>query len=108
MRARSDTRQAMVAAPTSTSDAIRNAAPGCGNHASGPTEMEYTAPKNSGDSPPAIAPTLLLAPCSWPCSDSDTRRVIRRSEEHTSELQSLMRIAYAVFCLKKTHITTTP
>src|SRR3546814_4427190 len=25
----------------------------------------------------------------------------RRSEEHTSELQSLMRIAYAVFCLKK-------
>src|SRR3546814_2061994 len=30
-----------------------------------------------------------------------------RSEEHTSELQSLMRISYAVFCLKKkkTHIT---
>src|SRR3546814_2401102 len=32
-----------------------------------------------------------------------------RSEEHTSELQSLMRISYAVFCLKKnkTHTTTT-
>src|SRR3546814_5735054 len=37
-----------------------------------------------------------------------------RSEEHTSELQSLMRISYAVFCLKKKnkpthkdHITTT-
>src|SRR3546814_6095207 len=30
----------------------------------------------------------------------------RRSEEHTSELQSLMRISYAVFCLtKKTHTT---
>src|SRR3546814_10506726 len=28
-------------------------------------------------------------------------RNIRRSEEHTSELQSLMRISYAVFCLKK-------
>src|SRR3546814_8236411 len=28
-------------------------------------------------------------------------RVIPRSEEHTSELQSLMRISYAVFCLKK-------
>src|SRR3546814_4657021 len=28
--------------------------------------------------------------------------VERRSEEHTSELQSLMRISYAVFCLKKT------
>src|SRR3546814_9288826 len=38
--------------------------------------------------------------------------VRRRSEEHTSELQSLMRISYAVFCLKKkknkedTHIQT--
>src|SRR3546814_7066287 len=30
---------------------------------------------------------------------SETRR--HRSEEHTSELQSLMRISYAVFCLKK-------
>src|SRR3546814_5866634 len=28
-------------------------------------------------------------------------RTLRRSEEHTSELQSLMRISYAVFCLKK-------
>src|SRR3546814_10884722 len=30
-----------------------------------------------------------------------------RSEEHTSELQSLMRISYAVFCLKKTNSTHT-
>src|SRR3546814_7509980 len=30
-----------------------------------------------------------------------------RSEEHTSELQSLMRISYAVFCLKKTQYKTT-
>src|SRR3546814_669562 len=30
----------------------------------------------------------------------DPRRTHRRSEEHTSELQSLMRISYAVFCLK--------
>src|SRR3546814_1840944 len=29
-----------------------------------------------------------------------------RSEEHTSELQSLMRISYAVFCLKKKKLTT--
>src|SRR3546814_7204769 len=29
------------------------------------------------------------------------RQRITRSEEHTSELQSLMRISYAVFCLKK-------
>src|SRR3546814_3139728 len=30
--------------------------------------------------------------------------VAKRSEEHTSELQSLMRISYAVFCLKKKQI----
>src|SRR3546814_3435276 len=30
----------------------------------------------------------------------DTRPALARSEEHTSELQSLMRISYAVFCLK--------
>src|SRR3546814_5740524 len=32
----------------------------------------------------------------------------RRSEEHTSELQSLMRISYAVFCLKKKKNKNTP
>src|SRR3546814_2179011 len=36
---------------------------------------------------------------------SDT--CLRRSEEHTSELQSLMRISYAVFCLKKKKIKKT-
>src|SRR3546814_1609488 len=35
------------------------------------------------------------------------RRSSTRSEEHTSELQSLMRISYAVFCLKK-KTTVTP
>src|SRR3546814_2163790 len=34
-------------------------------------------------------------------SDSSPRKMVIRSEEHTSELQSLMRISYAVFCLKK-------
>src|SRR3546814_6989975 len=34
-------------------------------------------------------------------SRGDAEHVITRSEEHTSELQSLMRISYAVFCLKK-------
>src|SRR3546814_9462545 len=34
------------------------------------------------------------------------RRACCRSEEHTSELQSLMRISYAVFCLKKKTIVT--
>src|SRR3546814_7574886 len=32
------------------------------------------------------------------------RGLLRRSEEHTSELQSLMRISYAVFCLQKKKI----
>src|SRR3546814_15175353 len=32
---------------------------------------------------------------------ADGRKLYVRSEEHTSELQSLMRISYAVFCLKK-------
>src|SRR3546814_3639203 len=44
-----------------------------------------------------LRPRLLPAP--WPPR--------RRSEEHTSELQSLMRISYAVFCLKKKIKTTT-
>src|SRR3546814_7552070 len=39
----------------------------------------------------------------------DQARHRQRSEEHTSELQSLMRISYAVFCLKKTQSSkTTP
>src|SRR3546814_6483675 len=38
-----------------------------------------------------------LSHCCWSTKAPDTRR----SEEHTSELQSLMRISYAVFCLKK-------
>src|SRR3546814_10789499 len=39
------------------------------------------------------SPVYPIAPCS--------RCACSRSEEHTSELQSLMRISYAVFCLKK-------
>src|SRR3546814_5137658 len=34
-------------------------------------------------------------------SGNQTTTLTNRSEEHTSELQSLMRISYAVFCLKK-------
>src|SRR3546814_15629263 len=44
------------------------------------------------------------AGASQPSRFSDNLPVLRgRSEEHTSELQSLMRISYAVFCLKKKH-----
>src|SRR3546814_10496746 len=38
--------------------------------------------------------------------DHRVDRGIGRSEEHTSELQSLMRISYAVFCLKKKNTQT--
>src|SRR3546814_2116473 len=46
-----------------------------------------------GEAPPQRGP---LAP---------VRALLDRSEEHTSELQSLMRISYAVFCLTKTKHT---
>src|SRR3546814_8728205 len=65
-----------------------------------------------------LAVPLVLAPLIWAglffhaCLDRSLARVALvagvlflvhggRSEEHTSELQSLMRISYAVFCLKK-------
>src|SRR3546814_3070211 len=44
------------------------------------------------------------APGDWAARQADFEawaKEIGRSEEHTSELQSLMRISYAVFCLKK-------
>src|SRR3546814_5932140 len=42
----------------------------------------------------------LVMRARWQAGDDDGVRHAR-SEEHTSELQSLMRISYAVFCLKK-------
>src|SRR3546814_2398059 len=49
--------------------------------------------------PAAYPAGLLLSNKSGAPHENDLRS--RRSEEHTSELQSLMRISYAVFCLKK-------
>src|SRR3546814_3078261 len=45
--------------------------------------------------------TLTRLPSGRRASASGVVWSTRRSEEHTSELQSLMRISYAVFCLKK-------
>src|SRR3546814_6834224 len=45
--------------------------------------------------------------CVAPASRSAAAASSARSEEHTSELQSLMRISYAVFCLKKKTDTKT-
>src|SRR3546814_8474599 len=50
---------------------------------------------------------LLSSQCSDHLSVCDNPSHNLRSEEHTSELQSLMRISYAVFCLKKKTINTT-
>src|SRR3546814_2488763 len=50
---------------------------------------------------PGIAEPLLVARGIAVSPEVTARRV--RSEEHTSELQSLMRISYAVICLKITH-----
>src|SRR3546814_4470256 len=54
------------------------------------------------------AERMIRLPEPEPAPNSADAR-IGRSEEHTSELQSLMRISYAVFCLKKntTHTTHT-
>src|SRR3546814_5234707 len=46
---------------------------------------------------------LLNVWASW-CTACRHEHSVLRSEEHTSELQSLMRISYAVFCLKKKKI----
>src|SRR3546814_6333890 len=67
--------------------------------------------RNMGLSP-ASARRRQSAKASAPCCPARTYwretgyvcQEKRRSEEHTSELQSLMRISYAVFCLKKKKI----
>src|SRR3546814_10824434 len=61
--------------------------------------LQKTWPRGSG----SVAKTSSEAPESWPDSSAASRSASTRSEEHTSELQSLMRISYAVFCLKNKH-----
>src|SRR3546814_6692895 len=70
---------------------------------------------------PFVSPVRFSCPvpprCSWRRWPQARRTVLRprprragrrtpRSEEHTSELQTLMRLSYAVFCLKKKNNTT--
>src|SRR3546814_2794704 len=50
--------------------------------------------------PPLPVPPMTVEPSAF--------TPVGRSEEHTSELQSLMRISYAVFCLKKKNSTSYP
>src|SRR3546814_8148851 len=48
-----------------------------------------------------LAAMVEAAPAVARCLDAVLGEINGRSDEHTSELQSLMRISYAVFCLKK-------
>src|SRR3546814_3951979 len=64
---------------------------------------------HAGDRPERLADLLdlfdfIVEDFRMPCAKAPhlrQQRSVARSEEHTSELQSLMRISYAVFCLKK-------
>src|SRR3546814_4804211 len=58
------------------------------------------------NTPQALAEIAAIAAAARKAGDDGGRARLKRSEEHTSELQSLMRISYAVFCLKKkkTHL----
>src|SRR3546814_7039574 len=53
--------------------------------------------RSHGSGSIAVVPPARSSKCVW----APYERPVLRSEEHTSELQSLMRISYAVFCLKK-------
>src|SRR3546814_9976072 len=54
---------------------------------------------------PVLCARLELSSMPPVCESRYSQVLSLRSEEHTSELQSLMRISYAVFCLKNTKIT---
>src|SRR3546814_2529120 len=65
-----------------------------------------TVPRNTGTAPKEPWPatwSLRMAICGsqFRPNRNSYQGTLARSEEHTSELQSLMRISYAVFCLKK-------
>src|SRR3546814_9188067 len=56
---------------------------------------------SAASSAPSPCDGVLLSRCRLRQQRQHLQRQLLRSEEHTSELQSLMRISYAVFCLKK-------
>src|SRR3546814_7109687 len=61
----------------------------------GTDSFAYTVSDGAGSATATVSVTVT------PLPDSPVAQDDERSEEHTSELQSLMRISYAVFCLKK-------
>src|SRR3546814_8317343 len=71
----------------------------CCDHA-GPVARTSAHAKSSGDRCAMRISCAFMTRQAWPPSNAWAMKGMR-SEEHTSELQSLMRISYAVFCLKK-------
>src|SRR3546814_10534411 len=63
-----------------------------------PTDACHEGPNRAIPLPTRKVNRRRLAGPTWPPNTAIDKR---RTEEHTSELQSLMRISYAVFCLKK-------
>src|SRR3546814_9414003 len=64
-------------------------------------DLALLAAVHAADTQPLVYDAQIADPV-----DGLRRAELRRSEEHTSELQSLMRISYAVFCLKKKNTHT--
>src|SRR3546814_4742151 len=103
-----------MAAPAALSEAVNMVAPllclmgigekemleGLREQHAGEQQNDATLP---ADDPAGEAPVALLhRPAGLEDALAQVLHLIARSEEHTSELQSLMRISYAVFCLKQT------
>src|SRR3546814_1747086 len=65
------------------------------------SRLADTIDRRQGEDRRTIEPVVLAVGC----HRRGPQRGQRRSEEHTSELQSLMRISYAVFCLKNKNNT---
>src|SRR3546814_6046875 len=84
--------------PTGASTAAAPCAMACGMKSRPSARLPGSAAKRQP------ADTLRLSAVRPLISTSD-KAAPGRSEEHTSELQSLMRISYAVFCLKKKNTT---
>src|SRR3546814_1992584 len=71
-----------------------------------PPQMKPAVPATTTSGTPINQTRLRVFGCMYvlpsePDSNAGHDPGVVRSEEHTSELQSLMRISYAVFCLKK-------
>src|SRR3546814_2591159 len=64
------------------------------------TTLFRSARRSGRRKPDRLSPAATISRQSRLCGVRDQQSRQQRSEEHTSELQSLMRISYAVFCLK--------